>query len=126
ATLGGIAAHDDRLAGQRWVADLLDRRVERVQVAVHDRHLAGSIGADILWPVQREVWRILPLAWQAVLRSLPLAALPAVAFALVTILDRLPSIGRWNDAVSMVAQGPEEPSLTIAGFFTDWLFSAQL
>ena len=76
--------------------------------------------------MQREASQILLLAWRAILRSVPLAVLPAIVFVLVAVLDRSPSISRWNDAVSIVAQGPEETPLTVVGFFTDWLFSAQI
>jgi len=35
-------------------------------------------------------------------------------------------VSAWNDAVSMWLQGPDERPLTVVGFFTDWLFSAQV
>ncbi|HLQ31583.1 MAG TPA: phosphatase PAP2 family protein [Chloroflexota bacterium] len=66
------------------------------------------------------------LVWAAVVRSVPLALIPAVAFAIVAVLDRLPAVGRWNDGISVWLQGPEELPLTVTGFLTDWLFSGQL
>ncbi|HEY8691762.1 MAG TPA: phosphatase PAP2 family protein [Chloroflexota bacterium] len=42
------------------------------------------------------------------------------------MLDQVRPVSAWNDAVSMWLQGPDERPLTVVGFFTDWLFSAQV
>ncbi|MFI5268991.1 MAG: phosphatase PAP2 family protein, partial [Chloroflexota bacterium] len=52
--------------------------------------------------------------------------IPAVLFAIVAVLDQIRPVAAWNDSFSVWLQGPQEPALTVVGFFTDWLFSAQL
>jgi membrane-associated phospholipid phosphatase len=84
------------------------------------------LALTILPRVRREERPSLRLLGQSVLASLRLALLPAAAFALIAVLDLLPPTARWNERVSVVAQGPEEAPLTLVGFFTDWLFSAKV
>ena len=64
--------------------------------------------------------------WPAVGRWLPRAGAIVALFVVVAVLDQLPPVAGWNRSVSSWLQGPSEYPLTVVGFVTDWLFSAEV
>lgn len=45
---------------------------------------------------------------------------------MVAVLDQVQTVAAWNRVFSMWLQGPTEYPLSVVGFITDWLFSAQV